>query len=346
MMFTNQVQYVWEAVAILSNAASGELDLVPRAGDFPEREDLQRLSQIQTEAVQGLSEVQIRRYFRPLNSGRDCTAEYLGCFHEGPSWETLEEAAQRYDRLTLDQRLLVASDGDETGTLAGFTDYLGTLELDDGVRWQILTAMLHPEVHKDGIFDLLAHVIEKLRRHGPELEAIFARNRQALADWDREHPVLNLLKDPNAGYLLQDDVIPQELTVLLFHPSTFRGRIGCAGGRTWFYIGAFMPHFLTEKSCQSMQKQDIVNYGKIFSDGSKLEILRLLSQRCCINRELAQALGLSTATISHHMSVLSEMGLVHTTISANRVLYDLNREKLTEISAGMAAYLEDLAKAT
>ena len=44
------------------------------------------------------------------------------------------------------------------------------------------------------------------------------------------------------------------------------------------------------------------------------------------------------------MSVLTELGLVRTTISANRVLYDLNRDKLKELSAGMAAYFDALTQ--
>lgn len=344
MIFTNQVQYIWEAVAVLNNAASGNLDLADRTGHSPERcrTDLQRLSRIQTEAVQGLSEAQIRRYFTPITSSRECTAEYLGCFHEAQ--ESLEAAAVRYDQMTLEQRLLAAaSDGGEVGTLAGFTDYLTTLELDDGVRWQILTALLHPQVHKEPIFELLSHVVEKLRRHEQTLAEIHGRCRQELVESDREAPILRLLKEPGGNYVLQDDVLPREITVLLFDPSTFRGHIGSGSGKSWFYIGAFLPHFLEAKACRAMEKQDVVNYGKVFSDSSKLEILRLLSQRCYINRELAQALGLSTATISHHMSVLTELGLVHTTISANRVLYDLNREKLTEVSGGIASYLDGLA---
>lgn len=148
MKFINQLQYVREAVTILNNAASDYLDLTKQTQNLPEdcQADLRRLSEIQTEAVEGLSAAQIARYFQPLTAGRDCTGDYLGCFHTAPLGETLEEAAARYDGLTLEDRLLeVGSDDGGTPTLAEFTDYLGTLELEDGARWQVLTALLHPE---------------------------------------------------------------------------------------------------------------------------------------------------------------------------------------------------------
>lgn len=343
MIFLNQLQYVREAVTILNNAASDYMDLTKKVQNLPVdcRRDLQRLSEIQAEAVEGLSEAQIARYFKPLTAGRDCTADYLGCFHTAPFGETLEEAAARYDGLTLETRLQKAwADNDETPILAEFTDYLTTLELEDGARWQIVSALLHPAAHKAPLFDLLHYVVEKLLRHKTELEEIFARRREELTAWERETPILQLLRDQST-YEIQAEVLPAEMTVLLFEPFVLRGRFR-ETGESWFAAGAFLPYFAAARLQKKLGKQDILNYGKVFADGSKLEILRLLSRRSYINRELAEALGLSAATISHHMSVLTELGLVHTAISANRILYDLNREKLNEVMDGMMAYFTTL----
>lgn len=344
MIFLNQLQYVREAVTILNNAASNYLDLTDKTQNLPEdcRADLRRLSEIQAEAVAGLSEAQIARYFKPLTSGRDCTGDYLGCFHTAPFGETPEEAAARYDNLTLEARLQEAgSDSGEAPSLAEFTDYLGTLELDDGARWQILTALLHPEAHKAPLFDLIGYVVEKLLRRKAELEEIFSRRRAELEAWEREVPIMNLLR-AESTYELPPELLPEKVAVLLFEPFTLRGRIR-DGGQSWFIVGAFLSHYASKRS-RGLEKQDILNYGKVLSDGSKLEILRLLARRSYINRELAEALGLSTATISHHMSVLTELGLVHTTIAANRILYDLNREKLTEVMGDLARFFDNLAQ--
>lgn len=77
MKFINQLQYVREAVTILNNAASDYLDLTKQTQNLPEdcQADLRRLSEIQTEAVEGLSAAQIARYFQPLTAGRDCTGD-------------------------------------------------------------------------------------------------------------------------------------------------------------------------------------------------------------------------------------------------------------------------------
>lgn len=345
MKFIDQLQYVREAVTILNNAASDYLDLTKKTQNLPEdcRADLLRLSKIQAEAVAGLSEAQIARYFRPLTDGRECTGDYLGCFRAAPFGETLEEAAARYDGLTLEARLQDAwSDDSETPNLAEFTDYLGTLELEDGARWQILTALLHPEAHKAPLFDLLGYVVEKLRRRSDELEEIFTRRLAELEAFEREHSFLSLMR-AESSYELPPELLPEEMTVLLFEPFTLRGRIR-DDGQSWLAVGAFLSHYASKRS-RGLEKQEILSYGKVFSDSSKLDILRLLSRRSYINRELAEALGLSTATISHHMSVLTELGLVRTTIAANRILYDLNREKLTEVMGDMTRFFSELTQA-
>ena len=59
----------------------------------------------------------------------------------------------------------------------------------------------------------------------------------------------------------------------------------------------------------------------------------------CINRELADELKLSAATISYHMSVLTDLELVHTTVSANKIIYSLNREKMEYVMDCLTDYI-------
>lgn len=79
--------------------------------------------------------------------------------------------------------------------------------------------------------------------------------------------------------------------------------------------------------------KQIADALKILSDESKLEILSLLKERRYYGGELARKLKLTTATISHHMSILVGNGLVTISKEMNRVYYALNEatiEKLLE----------------
>lgn len=72
---------------------------------------------------------------------------------------------------------------------------------------------------------------------------------------------------------------------------------------------------------------------RVMSDPSKLQILRLCSEERVYGIRLAEALGLTTATVSHHMSQLAEQGLVQTERDANRVYYRTDREALAKVAS-------------
>lgn len=71
---------------------------------------------------------------------------------------------------------------------------------------------------------------------------------------------------------------------------------------------------------------------KVMGDASKLSILRLTSERPMYGIQIAEALGITTATVSHHMAQLSEQGLVIVERDANRTYYRADTEALGKIT--------------
>ncbi len=70
---------------------------------------------------------------------------------------------------------------------------------------------------------------------------------------------------------------------------------------------------------------------KTIADATRLRILGLLAERPRSGRDLADALGLSAATVSHHMHRLVEVGIVGATPDATRRVYALNDGLLAEV---------------
>ncbi|MBQ1212524.1 MAG: winged helix-turn-helix transcriptional regulator [Clostridia bacterium] len=71
---------------------------------------------------------------------------------------------------------------------------------------------------------------------------------------------------------------------------------------------------------------------KVMGDASKLSILRLTSERPMYGIQIAEALGLTTATVSHHMAQLAEQDLVIVERDANSTYYRANIEALSKIA--------------
>lgn len=70
---------------------------------------------------------------------------------------------------------------------------------------------------------------------------------------------------------------------------------------------------------------------KLLSDKSKYDILKNLKQAPCYGAQLAQKLGLSPATISHHMNTLLSQELVRFDVQENRVYYHLDTRRMREM---------------
>lgn len=76
---------------------------------------------------------------------------------------------------------------------------------------------------------------------------------------------------------------------------------------------------------------------KAIADPTRLSILRALSQGERYSNQLAQALSLTPATLSHHMSALSSQMLVGLRTQGRRKYYHINREEVFALA-------EDLKK--
>lgn len=347
MKFRSTISYMQECISILFNAANGIYDFVQMlpAGSLPEdcRADLELLSKVQREAVDGLSKENMEFYFKSLDGGQTCAASLIGCLPSPCSSDQLEKEEDFFDTLTLAERLDVKCNNTEASLeqkLADYAEYMETLQVEDEIRWRIFSALLHPQEHKEKIFSLLRHVWGNLSRHTAELEEIFQRHRAEVVEYDKKNPVeFTFMKQ--SSYQLSREVFPDEITVTLYDPFFLRAWIR-SHWNNYFIIGAFFPYRPIPVSRKKMEKKDVMIYGKVLADGNKLEILRLLSHRTYINKELADALKLSTATISYHMSVLTELELVSTTISANKIIYELNQDKIEEIMERLTDYFDHL----
>lgn len=76
------------------------------------------------------------------------------------------------------------------------------------------------------------------------------------------------------------------------------------------------------------RRDHTINIMKAMGDGSRYEILSLLNEKDMYGQELAEAINLTTATISHHMNLLHTLGIVTVEKIDNRMYYKLRREAL------------------
>jgi DNA-binding transcriptional ArsR family regulator len=77
----------------------------------------------------------------------------------------------------------------------------------------------------------------------------------------------------------------------------------------------------------SAEDQKMAAFAKGFAHPVRVQILRLLNaQSCCYTGDLTEQIPLAQSTISQHLKVLKEAGLIQGEIVPPKVKYCLNKE--------------------
>jgi DNA-binding transcriptional ArsR family regulator len=99
-------------------------------------------------------------------------------------------------------------------------------------------------------------------------------------------------------------------------------------------------HSRTSKKEVSMTEESneiLLNFFKALSDASRLQIVGLLAQRPHSVEEMAEALGKSVSTVSHHLQMLTHVGLVSARADGHYYIYSLDKDALRRMSQAILA---------
>ncbi len=87
--------------------------------------------------------------------------------------------------------------------------------------------------------------------------------------------------------------------------------------------------------------EDLVGFYKALSDRTRLRIIGLLADRPRYGQELAEALGVSAPTVSHHLFRLRAAGLVAAGRQNTQVFYRLETDRIERLSRALLATEEE-----
>ena len=85
----------------------------------------------------------------------------------------------------------------------------------------------------------------------------------------------------------------------------------------------------------------IASTFKALSDGTRREILSLLTRGSMTAGEIGQRFEMTGATISHHLSVLRQAGLISDEKKGKYIYYELNTSMIDEIMRWAISLKED-----
>lgn len=151
----------------------------------------------------------------------------------------------------------------------------------------------------------------KPERYFSQLAELVRKNIPAAEmAWEAVRPEVRGFMDRywRPDYFLAHSLFSKDAPVREIYPVFFTVYSSWMMGDTC-YCGVYNIT-VPQKSSAEEERKLLLNVSKALSDPSRLDILNLLREKPCYNREIAEKLGLSPATVMHHTDLLIQSGLV------------------------------------
>ncbi len=94
----------------------------------------------------------------------------------------------------------------------------------------------------------------------------------------------------------------------------------------------YLGILIEELTKYSAKDSSISEKCKALGDPMRYKIIKILSERKCFVKELAEILEISSSTLSHHLSILFQNGFLSIEILDRKTFYKVKRESFQELS--------------
>lgn len=93
-----------------------------------------------------------------------------------------------------------------------------------------------------------------------------------------------------------------------------------------------------------MQLDYLVEFHKALADPNRLKIVMLLSAARLSGQEIAQKLGLTPATVTHHMKILRDSLIVKGERDKNTIYFELNKKEFHQRHNALTGRMERISR--
>lgn len=104
------------------------------------------------------------------------------------------------------------------------------------------------------------------------------------------------------------------------------------GGKSSIIIGILLDELMELTGHFKLNDNAAVERCKALGDAVRFKIINILSERPHYVKELAEKLSITSSTLSHHLSILTQNGLLLIEVSDRKTFYKTNSESLEELS--------------
>lgn len=204
-------------------------------------------------------------------------------------------------------------DFDTIESLEQIIQFIEKVELEGSAKWKLLQIMQEPKKY-------IVQLINKVNTNLKIYESVVNEINKPLKKLLNQYLISVKSFYPLKDKLSETSVI---YPTLIFPVTQIILEDRC-------YYGLLSGLLMTYGTNIKHSKEELLMKLKALGDNSKLEIITSLKTSPKYNLEIAQQLGLTPATMSHHMNALLNCGFVDVEKKDGKVYYHLQRENMKE----------------
>lgn len=224
----------------------------------------------------------------------------------------------------------------QTLDAVAITRYILKMDLPDSLLYRLEEVYFNREAHIEKLCFIINEVVSFMDKYRDELESVIKDfyNYWGRIQGDRSFyqfitediSFLSGMEEYKGGYILVPSLHFAEFSLSLPENSDRRKAVLCM---SLMYGQALSVNAMFGTASPGISTERAINAMKLLSDKSRFEIMRYIHSHNAYGNEIAEHLGLTTATVSHHMSTLLEANLISLEQKNGKIYYHINKDTLS-----------------
>ena len=245
---------------------------------------------------------------------------------------------QDYDNTVLKG---AAKNGDltspETLDAVAITRYILKMDLPDALLYRLEEIYFNREAHIEKLCFIINEAVSFMNKYRDESESVIngfydywgrmQGDRSFYQFVTDDISFLSGMEEYKGGYMLVPSLHFAEFSMSIPADSDKRKAVLCI---SLMYGDTLSVNAMFGTASPKLSTERAINALKLLSDKSRFEIMRYIHSHNAYGNEIAEHLGLTTATVSHHMSALLEANLISLEQKNGKIYYHINKDTLSQ----------------
>lgn len=226
--------------------------------------------------------------------------------------------------------------------LTFMSNLINEVSFRDEVKWNIILITEAPKKYLMEIIDIVIESIKVFKRCYNVIEkdvmvVVDNLNKEIIKDENYISHITGIkaLETWDNDILVQPSMINFNSVVFRSDTSLFFNE----GRKDNMYFGARFNDLMNPANWDNKEGALLLDRLKCLGDKSKYNIIKMLKKGPMFGQEIAANLGLTTATVSHHMNTLVICRFVYIEKMDNKVYYNINKEEINKFIKALTSEL-------